>query len=112
MKISIENVGPVTRVRLCGRLDSKGMAAIYESIVDLGSSEPRKVIVDLSEVAQATRAETRALIVAAKMLHTRIGEKLQFHDASPDIAAILKGCGYNHLIDVKLRCEVQSDVAA
>ncbi|MCY4333458.1 MAG: hypothetical protein OXC60_02135 [Litoreibacter sp.] len=112
MKVSIEKTGPVTRVRLQGRLDSKGMGSVYDSIVNLGSIEPGKVMVYLSEVEQATRAGTKALIVAAKLLHTRTGEKLLVHDASRDIAAILEGSGYDHLFDVKLRCEAQSDVAA
>jgi len=112
VKISIENAGPITRARLYGRLDSKGMGSIYDAIVHLGSLGPGKIIVDLSEADQATRAGTRAFIVAAKMLHTRVGEKLLVHDASPEVAAILESSGYDHLIDVKLRSEVKSDVAA
>ncbi|MEM1274061.1 MAG: STAS domain-containing protein [Pseudomonadota bacterium] len=112
MEISIENAGPFTRVRLYGRLDGKGMGSIYDTIVGLGSLGPGKLIVNLSDVDQATRAGTRALIIAAKMRHTRIGEKLVIEDASPEIAAVLKGSGVDHFIEVTIRSELQSHVAA
>ncbi|MEM1362076.1 MAG: STAS domain-containing protein [Pseudomonadota bacterium] len=112
MNISIENVGPYNSVRLYGRLDSVGAGSIYDAIVGLGSLGPGKVIVNMEAVTQATRAGCRALIVSAKMLHAKTGEKLLIYDASHEFAAILEGAGYDHLIEVQQRSEAQSDIAA
>ena len=100
MEISIEDVGPYSSVKLYGRLDSKGAGEIYDTIVELGSLGPGKVVVSVGSVTHATRAGCKALIVAAKLLHTRTGEKLLINDAAPEIASILKGAGFDHLIDV------------
>ncbi|MDP5220806.1 STAS domain-containing protein [Ruegeria sp. 2205SS24-7] len=98
MEISIENAGPYNSVRLYGQLDSKGAGSIYDTIVELGSLGPGKVIISVAGVTHATRAGCRALIVAAKMLHARTGEKLLVYDASPELVTILRGAGFDHLI--------------
>lgn len=100
MEISIENAGPFTSVRLYGSLDSRGAGSIYDAIIGLGSSGPGKVIVNMAAVTQATRAGSSALIVAAKMLRAKTGEKLLIYDASPEVAALVEGSGHDHLIEV------------
>ena len=112
MEISIENAGPHNSVRLYGKLDSRGAGAIYDTIVELGSLGPGKVVVNVGSVTHATRAGCRALIVAAKMLHTRTGEKLLIDDATPEIASILNGAGFSHLMQVHLRPEGRVNFAA
>ncbi|MEM0946431.1 MAG: STAS domain-containing protein [Pseudomonadota bacterium] len=105
MEISVENAGPYNSVRLYGQLDSCGAGAIYEAIVELGSKGPGRVVVSVAEVTFATRAGCGALFVAAKLLHTRTGERMQITDASPEIASILNGAGFDHLVEVQLRPE-------
>lgn len=100
MEISIENAGPYNRVRLYGQLDSKGAGSVYDTIVELGSLGPSKVVVDAAAVTHATRAGCRALIVAAKMHHARTGEKLLIYGASGEMASILGGAGFDHLIEI------------
>lgn len=101
MEISIENAGPYNSVRLYGQLDSKGAGSIYDTIVELGCLGPGKVVVSVAAVTHVTRAGCRALIVAAKMLHARTGEKLLINDASPEMLSILSGAGFDHLILVR-----------
>ncbi|MEO0697828.1 MAG: hypothetical protein AAFY84_17225 [Pseudomonadota bacterium] len=98
MEVSIENAGPYNSVRLYGQLDSKGAGSIYDTIVGLGALGPGKVVVNVAAVTHATRAGCRALIVAAKMLHTRTGEKLLIDGASAEMVSILGGAGFDHLI--------------
>ncbi|MEM9229385.1 MAG: hypothetical protein AAGB10_07230 [Pseudomonadota bacterium] len=98
VEISIENAGPYNSVRLYGQLDSKGAGSIYDSIVELGSLGPGKVVVGVAGVTHATRAGCRALIVAAKMLQARTGQKLLIHGASAEMVSILSGAGFDHLI--------------
>lgn len=111
MEISIENAGPYTSVRLYGCLDSKGAGSIYDAIVGLGSSGPGKVIVDMAAVTHATRAGSSALLVAAKMLRARTGEKLMIYDASREVAALIEGSGHDHLIEVHSSPKVRSQFA-
>jgi len=98
MEISVENAGPYNSVRLYGRLDSKGAGSIYDAIVELGSLGAGKVVVSVAAVTHVTRAGCSALIVAAKMLHARTGERLLINDASPEFVSILSGAGFDHLI--------------
>ncbi|WP_305985162.1 STAS domain-containing protein [Roseibium sp. MMSF_3544] len=108
MEINTENAGPYTSVRLDGRLDSKGAGSIYDAIIGLGSLGPGKVIVNMAAVTHATRAGSGALIVAAKMLRVRTGEKLLIYNASPQVAALIDGSGHNHLIEVHSSSNVQT----
>lgn len=101
MEISIENAGPYNSVRLYGQLDSKGAGSIYDTIVRLGALGPGKVVVNAAAVTHATRAGCRALVVAAKMLHTRTGEKLQIDGASAEMVTIIEGAGFDHLITIQ-----------
>lgn len=98
MEISIEYAGPYNSVRLYGQLDSKGAGSIYDMIVELGVLGPGKVVVNAAAVTHATRAGCRALIVAAKLHHARTGEKLLIHGATGEMASILGGAGFDHLI--------------
>ena len=108
MQINIENAGPYISVKLDGRLDSKGAGSIYDAIIGLGSLGPGRVIVNMAAVTHATRAGSSALIVAAKILRAKTGEKLLIYDASPQVAALLEGSVHNHLIDVHSRSKMQT----
>lgn len=112
MEISIENAGPFNSVRLYGQLDSRGAGSIYDTIVGLGSLGPGKVVVNVGSVTLVTRAGCRALIVAAKMLHSKTGEKLVINDASPEFASVFAGSGFDHLIKVEPSSEWQFNSAA
>lgn len=100
MEISIENAGPFNSVRLYGQLDSKGAGSIYDTIVGLGSLGPGKVIVNVGSVTRVTRAGCSALIVAAKLFHTRTGERLHIYEASPAFISVLEGSGCDHFVQI------------
>lgn len=108
MEIKIASAGPYTSVKLNGRLDGVGVGSIYDAIIGLGSLGPGKVIVNMAAVTHATRAGSSALIVAAKMLRARTGEKLLIYDASPEVASLFKGSGHNHLIEVHSSSKIQT----
>lgn len=108
MEINIENAGPYTSVKLKGRLNSVGVGSIYDALIGLGSLGPGKVIVNMAAVTHATRAGSSALIVAAKMLRARTGEKLLICNASHQVASLIEGSGHNHLIEVHSSSKVHS----
>ncbi|MEM6467622.1 MAG: STAS domain-containing protein [Pseudomonadota bacterium] len=112
MKLSIEDLGLYKSVKLYGRLDSQSAGPIYDTLVGLGSLGPGKVIVNMSSVTVATRAGCKGLIVAAKMLHARTGQKLSIYGASGQVGTVLDQSGYEHLMEVQRHAAVRPQLAA
>lgn len=96
MKIVQNAVGEFSIVKVSGNVDRHSSGLLYDTLSEIAGGGATRLIVDLSDVSHLTRAGSRGLIVAARLMQTRGGE-MRICGASLAILGILQGFGFDHL---------------
>ena len=97
MNIYLSVVDGVSLVRLSGVVDQTAAGRLHDTLVNLIGTGQRRVIIELSQVDLLTRAATRSLVVAAKLLQPPKGA-LRICGAHSTLGAMLDGLGHDYLL--------------
>lgn len=98
MPVSVDQVGPIRRVTLEGRLDVAGVEAVEAEFNAAATAEPN-VIVDLSGVPFLASLGVR-MLVAASQDQEKLGGKLVLMGPDELTRRVLWTTGINQLIPV------------
>ena len=98
MSVSVDQVGPIRRVTLAGRLDADGVKEVEAEFHTAATAEPN-VIVDLSGVPFLASLGIR-MLVAASQDQRKAGGKLVLVGPDETTKSILWATGINQLIPV------------
>jgi anti-anti-sigma factor len=105
MEISTERLeGDITCIRLVGRLDIRGTAAIEDRLAALLAGVQGGCILDVARVTFLASIGIRAILINAKALQRR-GGRLVILDPIPDVAQVLSITGIDTVIPVCLGME-------
>jgi anti-anti-sigma factor len=96
MKLTTRTLDGLQIVGIAGIVDSRTAGQLFDALV-ARCGAGRKLAVDLSGVHVMTRAGVRGLVVAAKLTKLAGGE-LRLCAAQRNVADLLQGLGFNHLL--------------
>jgi anti-anti-sigma factor len=82
-----------------GVVDLYSAGALYDALIDCIRKGDEMFIVDLSGVSSMTRAGTRGLVVAAKLLESG-GGQMRICGARTAVDAVMRGLGFHHLLNL------------
>jgi anti-anti-sigma factor len=80
-----------------GVVDLYAAGVLYDALMGCIRKGDEMLIVDLSGVSRMTRAGTRGLVVAAKLLESG-GGQMRICGAKPAVDAVMSGLGFHHLL--------------
>jgi anti-anti-sigma factor len=95
----IELPGPVSCVRLNGRLDAGGADAIGTRFTASVAAVGRPAIVDLGQVSFASSMGIRLLIATARALNLK-GGKMVLFGAQPLVQEVLDGVALDQIVPI------------
>ena len=82
---------------VAGTLDRRAAGPLCDALSDCVACGARALIVDLGEVTCLTRAGSRGLVVAARLLHTA-GGRMRICAAARPVETLIHELGYDHLL--------------
>ena len=97
LKLSVSMIDNVSVVSVSGRVDQTACGPLYDTLFDAIGKGSGKLIIDLAGVDLLTRAASRSLVVAAKLLQPPHGA-MRICGARSGVAAMLDGLGHDYLI--------------
>ena len=100
LEISNASENGVTVVSLQGRLDGSTSASADKHLVDLEKqSEPKAVLLDLSQLDYMSSAGLRVLLMAAKRAKAG-GAKLALAEPQDGVKQVLEISGFTSILDI------------
>ena len=97
MEIAARHHDDVLALDMAGRLDASTAGKVHDTFVDFAKTQPKKVMLNLDQVAYVSSAGLRVILTLVKLLQSSKGE-LKICAANDDVKAVLQTSGFNSLI--------------
>ncbi|HEV7266756.1 MAG TPA: STAS domain-containing protein [Falsiroseomonas sp.] len=97
MQVATRRIGDVLVVDLAGRLDSRTVGDVDDSIAAIGTGADRHVVLNLGGVKFGSSAGLRIILRLARLLKSRGGE-LKISDAREMVDSVLQTAGFDSLL--------------
>jgi anti-sigma B factor antagonist len=99
MQIKTRQLPNALAVDMVGRLDSGSAGTAYDSMVTIGKSGIKKIVLNLKKVEFVSSAGLRVILTLAKLLENSRGE-MRICNANVAVKEVLETSGFNSLIKI------------
>ena len=100
IEISIDEMGPLKRVRVMGRIDASSAVNLEKQVLPI-LNEKKKILMDFTRVQYLSSAGMRLMLSATKKLKA-LGGAVVFYGLNDQIMEIVKMAGFDRVLQICL----------